>query len=49
MKLSFDELNEITMRDLIDIADIYTEPLDDKPKKVKASQADIDRFTGWKG
>lgn len=46
MKLSFDELNEMTMRDLIDIADIYTDQSDGKPQKRKATKADIVNFWG---
>lgn len=47
--LSFDELNETTTQDFLDLMDEYiaiNNP--EKTEKRKANQADIDKFTGWR-
>lgn len=44
MNLSFIELNELRVVDLIEIGDAYYGKKDDKPRE--ATQADIDAFFG---
>jgi len=41
-KLSFEEINLLRVRDLIEYVDIYTGAKKEKPRK--ATQADIDSF-----
>jgi hypothetical protein len=48
LNFSMDELNEMTIQSLVDVANEVTKG----PKKAKrrnATQSDIDRFTGYKG
>lgn len=44
MNLSFAELNELRIRDLIDLADAFFGVEDDTPRQ--ATQSDIDAFYG---
>lgn len=44
MNLSFFELNELRVVDLIDLGELYYRKKDDKPRE--ATQADIDAFFG---
>lgn len=48
MGLSFDELNEFALQDLLDIAYAYAGDSDEKAGKSKATQADINKFTGYR-
>ena len=44
MGLSFDEMNELRVRDFIKLADIYTGKIEQGPRM--ATQEDIDRLFG---
>lgn len=46
MGLSFEELNELTMRDIVSIAEIYTDRSEGKAHKRKANEADKIAFWG---
>lgn len=46
--LSFDELNELSVQELLDIANTYSGESEKSQEKREATQADIDRFTGYR-